>query len=436
MTEEDRARGRAGEAAQRLARGPDGQNRRPARRHHRETGSSRSRSPRRGRRRGEHATGSEPILGQLPCTVRFAVEQTHADGEDLVEAAIAQVELLELRDDEVRLPGVDVGRVTANGRLDHLGRAVDPREVPPTRRSQTKVAATPWPHPISRTRSSGWMSSPSTTAPERSLMGTMSHALGCANIRSCPTPSCTATPPTRSSTAPRTRWSWPRRRRSRSWSLALTDHDGLHGAMEMAQALKLLGGRPITGAELTSTTATILTLLCQSRRLHQPLPPDHGRPAHAALGARGVVGAGRAGHGRAPARAGPARHRPVRHAGGRRASPRPRLPVRLRPRRRRGRSHRAGRVPGGRGGRSPPAGRLRPRPLSHRAAAPYWRHDRRRNKLLAELAERLGCPASPPATCTCTRASAPRSRTPWSRFGWAPRSTRPSPGAAATPPTC
>ena len=29
-------------------------------------------------------------------------------------------------------------------------------------------------------------------------------------------------------------------------SLALTDHDGLHGAMEMAQALKPLGVRPIS----------------------------------------------------------------------------------------------------------------------------------------------------------------------------------------------
>ena len=34
-------------------------------------------------------------------------------------------------------------------------------------------------------------------------------------------------------------------------ALALTDHDGLHGAMELAQALKPLGVRPITGAELT-----------------------------------------------------------------------------------------------------------------------------------------------------------------------------------------
>ena len=35
-------------------------------------------------------------------------------------------------------------------------------------------------------------------------------------------------------------------------ALALTDHDGVWGAMEFAQACKGLGVRPITGAELTA----------------------------------------------------------------------------------------------------------------------------------------------------------------------------------------
>src|SRR3712207_964887 len=48
-------------------------------------------------------------------------------------------------------------------------------------------------------------------------------------------------------------------------ALAVTDHDGLYGAMEMAQALKALGVRPITGAELTLDDGTHLTLLCESR---------------------------------------------------------------------------------------------------------------------------------------------------------------------------
>src|SRR5919108_2638583 len=34
-------------------------------------------------------------------------------------------------------------------------------------------------------------------------------------------------------------------------TLALTDHDGLHGAMEFAQCARAWGLRPITGAEIT-----------------------------------------------------------------------------------------------------------------------------------------------------------------------------------------
>src|SRR5437870_13253488 len=34
-------------------------------------------------------------------------------------------------------------------------------------------------------------------------------------------------------------------------TLALTDHDGLHGAMEVAQCARAWGLRPITGAEMT-----------------------------------------------------------------------------------------------------------------------------------------------------------------------------------------
>src|SRR5919202_259983 len=46
-------------------------------------------------------------------------------------------------------------------------------------------------------------------------------------------------------------------------ALALTDHDGLHGAMEHAHACKALGIRPITGAEVTLDDGSHLTLLCQ-----------------------------------------------------------------------------------------------------------------------------------------------------------------------------
>src|SRR5215212_8979768 len=53
--------------------------------------------------------------------------------------------------------------------------------------------------------------------------------------------------------------------------LALTDHDGLHGAMEMAQALSALGIRPITGAELTLADGHHLTLLCEDARGYRNL---------------------------------------------------------------------------------------------------------------------------------------------------------------------
>src|SRR4051812_13985611 len=46
-------------------------------------------------------------------------------------------------------------------------------------------------------------------------------------------------------------------------ALALTDHDGLHGAMEHAQACKALGIRPITGAEITLDDGSHITLLCE-----------------------------------------------------------------------------------------------------------------------------------------------------------------------------
>src|SRR4051794_41365646 len=46
-------------------------------------------------------------------------------------------------------------------------------------------------------------------------------------------------------------------------TLALTDQDGLHGAMEHSQACKSLGIRPITGAEVTLDDGSHLTLLCE-----------------------------------------------------------------------------------------------------------------------------------------------------------------------------
>ncbi|MDH4347103.1 MAG: PHP domain-containing protein, partial [Thermoleophilia bacterium] len=49
-------------------------------------------------------------------------------------------------------------------------------------------------------------------------------------------------------------------------ALALTDHDGVYGSLEFAHAAKALGVRPITGAEVTLTGGSHVTLLCESDR--------------------------------------------------------------------------------------------------------------------------------------------------------------------------
>src|SRR2546428_10285950 len=81
-------------------------------------------------------------------------------------------------------------------------------------------------------------------------------------------------------------------------TLALTDHDGLHGAMEFAQCARAWGLRPITGAETTlarsqESGATSkeaehhLTLLCETARgyanlcrllTHAHLDHERGKP--------------------------------------------------------------------------------------------------------------------------------------------------------------
>ena len=49
-------------------------------------------------------------------------------------------------------------------------------------------------------------------------------------------------------------------------ALALTDHDGVYGSLEFAQAAKAFGLRPITGAEVTLADGSHLTLLVESPR--------------------------------------------------------------------------------------------------------------------------------------------------------------------------
>ena len=95
-----------------------------------------------------------------------------------------------------------------------------------------------------------------------------------------PTSSCTRTPPTRSSTAPRRPRSWRAAAAVHGYpALALTDHDGLWGAMEFAHAAQ--GARDQGDHRRradASTDGSHLTLLVERpRRLPQPLPPGDAR---------------------------------------------------------------------------------------------------------------------------------------------------------------
>lgn len=54
-------------------------------------------------------------------------------------------------------------------------------------------------------------------------------------------------------------------------ALAITDHDGLHGALEFAQAAKEAGIRPITGAELTLVDGSHVTLLAETQEGYRNL---------------------------------------------------------------------------------------------------------------------------------------------------------------------
>src|SRR6185312_3121204 len=54
-------------------------------------------------------------------------------------------------------------------------------------------------------------------------------------------------------------------------ALAITDHDGLHGALEFARAAREYGIQPITGAEITLIDGSHLTLLVESREGYRNL---------------------------------------------------------------------------------------------------------------------------------------------------------------------
>ncbi len=178
-------------------------------------------------------------------------------------------------------------------------------------------------------------------------------------------------------------------------ALALTDHDGLHGAMEMAQALKPLGVRSITGAELTIDDGTHLTLLCQTREGYRNLcrliTAAHW-PTRRWAREGWSEPVAQVTQGLRPAQD-PLDGEPSvtladveRHAGGLVCLSGCARDGAVAARIERGDHPEAAAV----------ARRLLaafgPDRFRVELQRPYWRHDRRRNKLLAELAERLGVP--------------------------------------------
>jgi len=159
-------------------------------------------------------------------------------------------------------------------------------------------------------------------------------------------------------------------------ALALTDHDGLHGAMELAQAAKPLGVRTIVGAELTLEDGHHLTLLCENENGYRNLCRLLTR-AHAGT---------RPAPGREPLAPSTPLEAVERHADGL---------VCLSGCAREGAL--AARVERGEHVAAAALGRrLRdafgPDNLRVELQRPFARHDRRRNRLLAELAERLRVP--------------------------------------------
>src|SRR5918999_1437099 len=174
-------------------------------------------------------------------------------------------------------------------------------------------------------------------------------------------------------------------------ALAVTDHDGLYGAMEAAQALKPLGVRPITGAELTLDDGSHLTLLCESRAGYSNLCRLISR-AHDRTRRWTREGWSEPAEGRRP-RQDPLEGEPAvsledveRHADGlvclsgcARDGP---LARRIE-----ANDHRGAAVLA-----EPLLRAFGPDRFRIELQRPYWRNDRRRNKLLTELAGRLGVP--------------------------------------------
>ena len=71
------------------------------------------------------SAGGEPAPDEIACALGLTRKEPDADGEDLVEASVFQVEVLEVCDEELGLFVFDVRRISTCCGFDHLGRAVD-----------------------------------------------------------------------------------------------------------------------------------------------------------------------------------------------------------------------------------------------------------------------------------------------------------------------
>ena len=110
-------------------------------------------------------------------------------------------------------------------------------------------------------------------------------------------------------------------------ALALTDHDGLHGAMEFAQCARAWGIRPITGAEITLANDHHLTLLCENQRgyanlcrllTHAHLDRERGEPRvelnELMQHTQGLIALSGCRHGEVPSLVAQGRHREAEEA--------------------------------------------------------------------------------------------------------------------------
>ena len=107
-----------------------------------------------------HPAGrSEPRLHQRVGPLGLAMEQADSNGEDDVEAAVAEIRVLEVRDEELGFPASTYAAFRRAAASIIFGERSIAVSRPRSSRSQTSVAATPWPQPISSTWSSGRMPS-------------------------------------------------------------------------------------------------------------------------------------------------------------------------------------------------------------------------------------------------------------------------------------